>query len=213
MGLAVCIGVLSDLVKEDEDGAASLLDQFRLVNDLLIANGVEPFEEPDTLPELRGRCPINGYPYSFLHYLRRVAAIRANEPDFIAEPLGEDEEPHSPWIEIETEKLTNHLLCHSDADGYYVPKPFKIVLFAEPDSEISGGGIVGSSYSLRDDLVAVAPALKITLSDGELSESEASRISEIIESESPLWIEHLVWFDLFEASRLSIKHGTAIVFA
>jgi hypothetical protein len=211
MGLAVCIGNLAECIKDDEEWADDVREELQRVNALLEANGIEPFDEPEELPELQSRCPINGYPYSFLHYLRRVAAIRANEPDFVAQPLEKGMEPDSPWIEVEAQKNLNHLICHSDAEGYYVPRAFKPVLIDE-SGEIPGA-YVGSSYTLHDELVAVAPALKISLSGKELSDSEAQRISELIESESALWIEHLVWLDLFEASRLSIQHGTAIVFS
>ncbi len=69
------------------------------------------------------------------------------------------------------------------------------------------------SVMLQNELVAVAPALGIRLENGQLSDQEADKLNREIEAQSPLWIEEVVWFSLFEAARLSIEHKAAICFA
>jgi hypothetical protein len=108
--------------------------------------------------------------------------------------------------------MRSHLICHSDIEGYYVPIDFDEVLL-DDDEEIAGGGLVGSSQRLLAELQAVAPALGIVLDGGRLPDEEAERISADVHEEGELWIEKGVWLDLFEAARLSLQHGSAIVFA
>jgi hypothetical protein len=62
------------------------------------------------------------------------------------------------------------------------------------------------------ELITLAPYLKIKLQNGELSDSEATRINEELEAEGTFWIEKCVWLSLFEAARLSLKHKSAICF-
>jgi hypothetical protein len=107
--------------------------------------------------------------------------------------------------------MKSHLLCHSDCEGFYVPIPFQEVLLDDQDR--IPGGMLGSSFMLQNELIAVAPALGIRLEKGQLSNHEAERINGEVETEAPLWIENAVWLSLFEAARLSLQHKTAICFA
>ncbi|MCY1234251.1 hypothetical protein D9M72_536200 [compost metagenome] len=58
----------------------------------------------------------------------------------------------------------------------------------------------------------VAPALGITLSDGELSDEEAARLGDSMGEDEGLYREIESWLLLYESARLSIAHKTAIVF-
>lgn len=107
--------------------------------------------------------------------------------------------------------MRSHLICHSDTEGFYVPIPFQELVLSD-NPEVPGGGIIGSSDTLFRELVSMAPALGIALAGNELADHEAKRLSSEIENENALWIEKTVWFDLFEAARLSLEHDTAIVF-
>jgi hypothetical protein len=71
--------------------------------------------------------------------------------------------------------------------------------------------MIGSSQHLLRELIQVAPALNITLENGELSDAEALRINALGESDRGLYREYTVWIALFEAARLSIEHNTLIV--
>ncbi|MEX0718718.1 MAG: hypothetical protein WD066_19140 [Planctomycetaceae bacterium] len=210
MGLAVGVGVLADTLENDSDGAQWFRESFESINEVLAENGLPPHQEPETLPPLDSRDTIGSFPYSWLHHLRRAAAYAAETPGWIATPFPESSDPATdPVVERRTFQLDSHLLCHSDCEGFYVPIRFEEVLF---DDDRISGGMLGSSFVLLDELIAVAPALGIRLGGSELSDDEVERINGEVDDESPLWIEQAVWLSLFEAARLSVRHGTAICF-
>ncbi|EMJ95796.1 hypothetical protein [Leptospira alstonii] len=211
MGLAVVVGILSE-DWYDPETLDSFRKEFEKVNRLLADNDLPLHKEPERLPVLENRCELDSYPYSYLHYLRRAYAYRVNDPTWMAEPILDSEDPaFDPVVEEETDKFESHLLCHSDAEGFYIPIDFHPVLFEEEKDQILGG-MLGSSQGLLEELIFVAPALGIQLKDGELSQSEVDAINSGLGTEEGVWIERTVWLSLFEAARLSIKHGTAICF-
>ena len=107
-----------------------------------------------------------------------------------------------------TNRLTSHLLCHSDAEGMYVPIDFERVLV----DESLPGGYLGSTQRLMRELITVAPHLDITLVGDELPDAEADAINEELHSQPPFFRERTVWLSLYEAARLSLEHGAAIAF-
>lgn len=211
MGLGVQIGILAS-VAGDEEGVAYFEKQLRLAGDLLEENDLPRHVEPPALPAHRSRAGCDAFPYSFLHYLRRAAAHRRLDPAYVAEPLGEDDDPTAdPAIEDASDTFDFHLLVHSDCEGFYVPVDFTDVIF--DDDRGLAGGMLGSSVRLRDELVEVAPALGVRLGpDGGLSDAEARRVNGLAESDDGLFREYTVWIALYEAARLSIELKTAIAF-
>ncbi len=211
MGLAISIGYLEDMLENDQEGAQWFRDNLAQLNRVLEQHGLQPHQEPVRLEDLQMRATCGSFPYSFLHYLRRVYAHVAQNPNWRAEPLKNGKDPSNDSVlDMEYAMLSSHLLCHSDAEGYYVPQDFTDVIF--DDSGTIPGGMIGSSHQLLRELVMVAPALGIVLENGELSDAEAERINEVGASDKGLWIEYIVWIALFEAARLSIEHNTLIVF-
>ena len=175
MGLAICVGILADLIENDPESAEHFEADFAAANRKLAEAGLPPHVEPRTLPPLESRAPLDGLPYSFIHYLRRAYAHRVTTPGWIATPLPEDADP------------------------------------TEDETDLPGG-MLGSSYRLLEELVLVAPALGITLSDGELSDEEAARLGDSMGEDEGLYREIESWLLLYESARLSIAHKTAIVF-
>jgi hypothetical protein len=211
MGLDVEVGMLSQLIEDDPEGADHLRETIASLNAVLAANKLPPHREPESLPLLENRASILSYPYSFLHYLRRVAAHAAAKPGWTAKPFPDSSDPaDDSLVEKQSAYLESHLLCHSDCEGFYLPIEFKEVIFDDDDR--IPGGMLGSSFMLKKELIAVAPALGIRLDRGELSDKEAEGINREVEAEAPLWIEKAVWLSLFEAARLSIKHKSAVCF-
>lgn len=211
MGLSVQVGVLAGLLKDDPEGATWLLDQFEKINRLLLENDLPQHQEPRTLPALDDRAAEQSYPYSFIHHLRRVAAHHIDDPAYVAEPVADGEDPaDDPLLEDEYAMMRSHLICHSDAEGFYLPGDFEDILFDDRD-EIAGG-IIGSSAALLAELTDLAPALGISLDEGHLSDAEASRLKNDIQAEVGAWIEKVVWLSLYESARLSVAHRTAILF-
>ncbi|WP_432730346.1 hypothetical protein [Variovorax sp. W6] len=239
MGLAVCVGMLAELLEDDPESAEGFEEELAEVNRVLAAAGLPPHTEPRGPLELDSRASIDGFPYSFIHYLRRAYAHRVLSPDWVATPLADDVDPTAdPKIQALLDGSESHLLCHSDAEGFYVPIDFQEVLFdgdgsdedeeeekekdeedyeAEGDAdleELNGlpGGMLGSSQRLLEELVFVAPALGIRLENGKLSDEEAERIDALIDDDNGLYREYVSWLLLYESARLSIEHRTAIVF-
>ena len=214
MGLAICVGMLADLHSNDPEGAEWLQQGFSAANRLLQGLGLPLHNEPQTLPPLVSRAPLGGFPYSFIHYLRYAYAHRAASPTWIAAPLPDSVDPtKDSVVETAFEQFTSHLLCHSDAEGFYLPVYFQDVIFAAPEDQDLPGGMLGSSYILRNELILVAPALGIQLIDGDISDEEAKRIADIACSDVGLYRELSAWFALYEATHLSIQHKSAIVFS
>jgi hypothetical protein len=211
MGLSVEVGMLADLLENDEEGAEWFRDSIEAVNAVLLENNLPPHREPDQLPPHENRTLVGSYPYSFLHFLRRVAAHVAENPGWIAIPFPESSDPtEDPILSKQMSRMKSHLLCHSDCEGFYVPIDFAEVIVDKDDR--LPGGMLGSSFALMNELVSIAPALGVRLEDGQLGDDEVRRIDESINAEAPLWIEKAVWQSFFEAARISLQFGTAISF-
>lgn len=211
MGLCVSVGMLADLKSCDPEAADYLLEEFQAINAALAEEGIPPHVEPETLPPLTSRSDGGGFSYSSLHNLRRVFARVVEDPKWVATPVADGEDPvEDEAVDRQSSLMYSHLLCHSDAEGFYLPVDFEEPIFG--DEAISGGGMIGSSKKLMEELQLIAPSLGITLNDGALSDAEATRINKEVDAESTLWIELMVWITLFEAARLSLEHKTAICF-
>ena len=212
MGLAISVGALAELQQEDPQGAQQLIASFETANALLQKAGLPEHTEPAALPALRSRAVVGSFPYSFLHYLRRAYAHAALDGQWRASPVLESEPPgEDPVLDEAQDMFDSHLICNSDCEGFYFPLVFDEVIFGDDEHELAGG-MLGSSYKLREELVTVAPALGIFLLGEELSDEEADRISGRIDAEDGLQRELMAWLAAYEACRLSIEHKTAIVF-
>lgn len=209
MGLAVSTGFLQEMLELDVEGAQWFRTSLKPVNELLVSNGFDPHDEPESVPAM----PVSGigsFPYSYLHYLRRAYARVLNDAPVTPLEEGANAAADS-YIEDEVCMLSSHLLCHSDAEGLYVPIDMPDPLF-DTDEPGVAGGMLGSSQGLLRELAVVAPAIGIDLDDeGRVTDETASSINDDPE-DHPLHIERLVWLTLHLAGRHSVEHGTAIVF-
>lgn len=212
MGLAVEVGMLADLIEHDEEGAEWLRESLADANAVLVDLNLPTHSEPESLPPMDDRSVIGSFPYSFLHYLRRAYARWRQDPGSPATPCPEDQDPaDDPAIDEESCLLDSHLLCHSDCEGFYFPLDFDEVIIDNTNQDRIQGGLLGSSYRLHEELIAMAPALGIG-NAAELDDGTVDDIRTAVEAESGLWIEKGVWLTLMEACRLSKQHGTAICF-
>ena len=209
MGLGISVGILADLIINDQEAAAWVREDLKIVNRYLTEAGLPAHVEPEQLPPLDWRTKDRSFSYSPLHHLRRVYARTKEDPNWELTPVAEGEDPiKDQAVEDELYMFRSHLLCHSDAEGYYVPIDFTEVLSGDDIP----GGFIGSSYRLRDELIVAARPLKITLVDGVVSDAEIQRIEAIIAKKELFYREHLAWLALFEATRLSIQHKSMIAF-
>ena len=207
MGLAVSTHALAYLIANDAEGATALTEDIALVNKLLAANELPAHTEPSEARTPR-RPSTTSFPYSFLHYLRRAFAHVREDVELT--PLAEGESPtDDETVDEASEMFDTHLLCHSDAEGYYVPIDFNDVIFDVDNLGLAGGSL-GSTQRLRDELIETA--IGISLDDGELSDELAAAIHAEADT-GPYWRERLVWLALFEAARVSLADKTMIVFS
>ncbi|MFZ6760991.1 hypothetical protein ACO0K9_27620 [Undibacterium sp. Ji50W] len=214
MGLGISVGELAALAESDPEGVEWMEEGFAAANAVLTEAGLPEHVEPRQLPALDSRAQLDSLPYSFIHYLRRAYARRKADPSWIATPSPKDEEPEEDEaLQAEYDAMNSHLICHSDAEGYYLPVDFSEVLFAESADSDLPGGMLGSSYRLMEELLLVAPALGIKLDNDQLSDSEAERISKVAQEEDGCYRELESWILLYECARLSLQYKTAIVFS
>ncbi len=205
MGLAITSGEYAYFLEEDPEGAEWLEEDLLKINLALKEKGFREHTEPKKIPETNMSC-IEGFPYSFLHYLRRVYAL--NElGEKITPTNGEITEQDESIIEKVSGKLSSHLLCHSDAEGYYVPIEFNDVIF---NSELPGE-ILGSRQKLFSEIIKIANLINIEVIDNSISEITESELAEANEN-NPYYIERVVWFALYENCKNSIEHNTLISF-
>jgi hypothetical protein len=208
MGLCISVGFLAELAVDDPDALEDIRQDFQAINQVLRSNHLPVYTEPETLPELDDRTAVVGFPYSFLHYLRRFYARCVNQPGVIPPPITKEEDPTKDPILDKVASNKHHLLWHSDCEGFYVPIDFPLAI---EDKDLSGA-YLGSSVRLMSELISVAKPLGIQVESGQLSNEEANAIAK--DEEAHLYYrERLVWLSLFEAARLSLKFQTAICFS
>jgi hypothetical protein len=216
MGLDLEIGVIARLKQDDPEAAELYRRRLTKVYALMKLEGEPTWVEPEEPLNIQMRPHVAGFPYSFLHCLRRAYAYAVERPGEPLPPLGGDgdlSQADEHLVDAASAMLDSHLLNHSDCEGLYVPVDFPEPLFDTASLGVLGGG-VGSSQGLMRELVRVAPLLGIQLGEGgALSDEEATRVYETsIDEGSPYWQEWIVWLALYELARASIAHQSAIWF-
>jgi hypothetical protein len=226
MGLALMVGMLGDALEHDPDARGYYREQFGAVSALLERSGLPPHLEPDSCESWDGEM----FSYSGLHYLRRLAAhleLRGELP-----VPGDEQASKDPvlaaYYDIADGKARglkrllgrakprrqtfDHLILHSDAEGYYVPVDFESVLYGE--LEAIAGGMVGSSQRLLRECVRLRDALQVP----EEIDPDGESLMEGVDSqgEGVGWqryaVESFSCVRLIHAARLSIERRAAIVF-
>jgi len=229
MGLSIEVGILADLLENDEEGAQSFIEEMNKLNPFLVSCGLRAHTEPE-------QCPVfsaDMLGYSGLHYLRRIAPhlnLRGSLP-----APGGDDAAHDPILDEYYQLLNaprpglfgaligrkqvrreyDHLIVHSDAEGYYLPQDFPEVLFPPEELEIPGG-MIGSSPRLLDETRRLAQAIELPL-DMDPEADELWKAAETQGEGDALWqrygVESFTCLRLYHAARHSIEHSAALVFA
>lgn len=213
MGLAVEVGILTDLMENDEEGYEYFKDQFAKLNTYLNHIGMPNHQEPEEGEIWSGAM----FGYSGLHCLRRLAAhldATGRLPTKPGDLRAADDPILQRYYESASGSSFDHLIQHSDAEGFYLPIEFAEVLYPDETLEIAGG-IIGSSSRLLTECQRIAQILGIP---SELDEtSEELRNAADAQGESDiLWkqygIESFTCVCLIRACQKSLELGAAIVF-
>lgn len=225
MGLTISVGLGTEVREEgDDETLAYLQDQFEAINDLLESFGLPPHREPYEL-EAGRTLNLDMYGYSGVHYLRRAAAHLALEEQ-LPSP-GDEEASADPvladYYELYDANLAEgkaggmrfqHLIIHSDAEGYYLPVEFDEVLHADPSLEVAGD-LIGSARRLLAECLELAAALELPHD----LDPESDEVWEAADSQGEgeaKWqrygIESHTCLALIRACRASIETGAAVVF-
>jgi len=182
MGLALEVGILADLKGHDAEGFDHHSEIFKRLNSFLASCGLAQHHEPDDCEVWSGAM----MGYSGLHDVRRIGAHLDSNGLLPAPSSREDRK--DPCLEgyyamaaggqrgffrrlwgraSKYQRQFDHLIFHSDSEGYYLPTDFTEVLFPPEKLEIPGG-MVGSAPRLLAELDRIAKALEIpeTLTEG-----------------------------------------------
>lgn len=207
MGLGLSVGYLADMKVHDNEGYEWAKEALAKVVAVLNDNHCGIWEEPEEFNATL-RPHLSSFPYSWIHFLRRAYAWQSEYPGVALPPsAGEISDEDDRLIENVALDFRSHLLCHSDAEGYYVPVEFEEPIF---DDRVPGS-MLGSSFALKRELLKIAPLLEIKLDGDVLSDSEAARIY-AIEDDHPFFRENAVFLSLWEVTRVSLEENSAIVF-
>jgi hypothetical protein len=229
MGLDLQVGILADLGEADAEGCEDFAGAFARLRSYLVSLGLSPHEEPrggDTWSaQMLG--------YSGLHHVRRIAAyLDCRRP--LPKPAAKDD-PDDPCLAAyyaatdgrqpgmlkrlfgsapRFQRRFDHLIDHSDAEGFYLPIDFPRVLLPPDELEIPGS-MVGSVPRLLAELEQVAHALEIPESLTAESD-ELWAAADEPRSTGELWRrygrETFGCVVLREGCRKSLATGAALVF-
>jgi len=223
VGLAVFVGILLDVAESDPEAMEEIRDDLGKTNAVLAAHGLPTYDEPQN--GSWEPLSFDMYGYSGLHYLRRIAAhLAAGQP---LPPPGDDDASSDPvqqgYYDAVIGKLRllrrapkfdrrfDHLLVHSDAEGFYVPIEFDDVIVTDDVP----GSMLGSSHALVRECEELAQALGIP-SDLDPESEELWQASEN-QGEGEGWqrygVESFTCVRLLAAARASLQRRAAVVFA
>jgi hypothetical protein len=218
MGLDLQVGVLAELKGTDDELSVSAhcAGQFEIINKVFRAEGLAEHVEPRAAEETFS-CQMYGY--GGLHYLRRVAAHLALGRQI--PPPGNQDAAKDPilyqeyWRRYETgvRLKYQHLIVHSDAEGFYVPVDFERP--RDLSSEKLAGGWVGSTQRLQVECSDLARALDMPVA----MDHEADELWEAAETQGlgelrwqQYGVETFTCLRLLAACGVSLRTGAAIVF-
>lgn len=229
MGLAIEVGYLADVSTADEEGVAWFRQELQILNAYLASIRMAPHSEPEECETFS--CGMYGY--SGLHLLRRVAAhldLRRQLPepgdykhsnDGVQDEYYRQFDHRQPGIlgrlfgRPSPRRSFDHLMIHSDAEGYYLPQDFPDVLLPPLDSYPIPGGMIGSSVRLLEECQRLSTALELP-PDLDPDSDEFVQELESQGNGSEPWqryaIETYTCLNLMAACRHSLKTGAAVVF-
>lgn len=227
MGLDIGVGWLARAARDyDPEDFAAANKTYELLNEVLAEAGAPPHREPLDIPEEQV-FSAQMWGYSGLHAIRRLAAFHICEgrlpPPGRLEFYSEDpiigrlydnqiEASDDPKAQIRFQ----HLLWHSDCEGFYLPRDFERVVLDNADPQRPGlGAMIGSSPRLLKECLELAQLIALPLGIDPEAE-ELWDVSDSSRTEGELWqiygVEAFGLARLIRGCELSIKNQAALVF-
>ena len=229
MGLTLSVGFLAEMIELDPEGANWFRGSLQQLNVALEAAGLMHHVEPEQCVRLSDDM----FGYFGLHYPRRIAAHLCLRKDI--PPPGNDDAAHDAVLleyinAIENQKKSifgrlfpgksisrdfDHLINHSDAEGYYVPQDFSDVIFPAPNLDIPGG-MIGSSQRLLRELLRIADVLELPIDldpdCDELIEAAEHQGADETRKWKRYGMESYACLQLMRAAKVSIEQSALLVF-
>ncbi len=231
MGLSLEVGMLADLTENDPESETDFRECLASLNKYLESIGLDAHREPEECEVWSAQM----YGYSGLHYLRRLAAHVDSSGDFPTP--GDAESSKDPVLNRYFEDVDrprpgllqrimsrrtrfarrfDHLIVHSDAEGFYLPADFSDVLISPPEFAIPGA-MVGSVPRLLDELTRLAVLLEIP----DTLDAQSDALWDAAEQSQGVgdarWqqygVESFSCVVLREGCRHSLRTGAALVFS
>jgi hypothetical protein len=213
MGLNVIVGVTAEDWDEYTDATR---EDFAVIRRLLDRAGAGQWAEP----ELDEQDVLEGdmWGYSGLHAVRRLAVYLARTgalPDPLGDARRAADDPLLKKAYAEPSGKPagpfDHLIYHSDCEGYYVPVDFGQVIV----DERLPGGYLGSSVRLLAETRRIASALGLP----EELDPDSDEVNGACNANAPdaqgwqrYGIESYVCLRLIRAARHSVTTGAAIAY-
>ncbi|MFA6117725.1 MAG: hypothetical protein WC729_27300 [Sphingomonas sp.] len=236
MGLNIVVGYLAEQLEYDEEGASWHREVLGDLNLVLTEAGEPPHHEPEEIPG--GSQSWESYGYSGLHHVRRLAAwlaINRRLPHPCSYEKATDDAVLARFYRLHDAHLRggrengvlnflkrrnppfSHLILHSDAEGFYLPRAVPDVIFDRHSPQRDGiGGMVGSAKELLTECRELAHALSIP-SGIDPEGEEIYKNVEAPPTDGEPWqrlsIETFVITRLIAACEKSLETGAAIVFS
>lgn len=223
MGLTICVGFPPELRESDPEYVEFFERQFETANEVLESFGLPVHKEPFDIEDERA-FESPKYDYDRLYCLRRLAAHLALKGELPPPGDGSDDPVLEDYNKIFDASFAQgsasgmrfqHLIIHSDGEGFYLPVEFDDVLIPDASLEISGG-VIGSSHALLRECRELAGALEMP--EGlSFDEAWAAAHAEGEGEGEAAWerygVESHICLGLIRACEASVETGAAVVFA
>ena len=240
MGLDIGVGLFSMWKREiDPEEFANISVLYDDLSEVLVAAGQPPHREPEISDDQLYEAEMWGY--GGLHQVRRLAAyhaVRGRLPnpaerlteaskDPVVEALNQlhlaydAADKRVGWLNNllgrgKTRPKFQHLLWHSDCEGFYVPQAFEDVIFDQAQPQRPGlGGMVGATPMLLSECRELAALINLP-ADIDRESEELWRVAETPPTEGAMWrqfgVESLCLAQLIRGCEISIQYGAVLAF-
>ncbi|MEL6309793.1 MAG: hypothetical protein AAFN11_11825 [Chloroflexota bacterium] len=202
-------------------------DQFTRINQALATYGLEPHTEPESLKkgcwsaELLSTREIHCVRWIAAYLWHRKALPAYENPDTTRyNPLVKQLE--ADMYDIAAGRKTvrdgfaktgfTHLVVHADDTGYYLPIDFDNVIFSRHGID---GGMIGSSYRLREECAFIAQRLKFPIQHARADILDTLYYVPSEKTRPALWQQYpevvMNLHTLYHAANASITRNAALV--